>query len=85
MPHLKSRRSGQDLRNHPAVKAAEAVLNSPEFIEQCRVHVREKPSTSYLQRKMQIGCNRASAIMEQFEAEGMVSKPNHVGLRTVLR
>jgi DNA segregation ATPase FtsK/SpoIIIE-like protein len=58
--------------------------NTPEFIEQARVFVREKPSTSYLQRKMQIGYNRAAEIMEHFEQEGMVSAPDHTGLRRLL-
>lgn len=59
--------------------------NTPEFIEQARVFVREKPSTSYLQRRMQIGYNRAAEIMEFFEQEGMVSSPNSSGMRTLLR
>ena len=48
-----------------------------------RKFVLEKPSPSYLQRKMQIGYNHAVRIVEYFEAEGLVSPPNSAGLRTV--
>ena len=43
-----------------------------------------KASTSFLQRKLQIGYNRAARIMDMMEAEGIVSKANHVGKRDVL-
>ena len=43
-----------------------------------------KASTSYLQRKLQIGYNRAARIIDMMEAEGIVSKPNHVGKREIL-
>lgn len=58
---------------------------TPEVLERARVFVREKPSTSYLQRKMQIGYNYAAEIMEHFEQEGMISEPNSCGMRTLLR
>ena len=44
----------------------------------------QKASTSYLQRKLQIGYNRAARIIDMMEAEGIVSKANHVGKRDVL-
>ncbi len=43
-----------------------------------------KASTSYLQRKLQIGYNRAARIIDMMEADGIVSKANHVGKRDVL-
>ena len=43
-----------------------------------------KASTSYLQRKLQIGYNRAARIIDMMEDEGIVSKANHVGKRDVL-
>ena len=43
-----------------------------------------KASTSFLQRKLQIGYNRAARIIDMMEAEGVVSKANHVGKREVL-
>jgi S-DNA-T family DNA segregation ATPase FtsK/SpoIIIE len=43
-----------------------------------------KASTSFLQRKLQIGYNRAARIIDMMEANGVVSKANHVGKRDVL-
>ncbi len=43
-----------------------------------------KASTSFLQRKLQIGYNRAARIIDTMEEEGIVSKANHVGKRDVL-
>ncbi len=44
-----------------------------------------KASTSFLQRKLQIGYNRAARIIDQMEANGEVSQANHVGKREVLK
>ncbi len=44
-----------------------------------------KASTSFLQRKLQIGYNRAARIIDMMEADGIVSKANHVGKRDVLK
>jgi S-DNA-T family DNA segregation ATPase FtsK/SpoIIIE len=43
-----------------------------------------KASTSYIQRRLQIGYNRAATIMERMEAEGIVGQPNHAGKREIL-
>ncbi len=43
-----------------------------------------KASTSFLQRKLQIGYNRAARIIDMMEADGIISKANHVGKRDVL-
>ena len=43
-----------------------------------------KASTSFIQRHLQIGYNRAARIIEEMEAQGMIGKPNHVGKREVL-
>ena len=44
-----------------------------------------KASTSFLQRKLQIGYNRAARIIDQMEENGEVSQANHVGKREVLK
>jgi len=43
-----------------------------------------KASTSFLQRKLQIGYNRAARIIDMMETDGVVSKANHVGKRDLL-
>ncbi|MDX1921657.1 MAG: DNA translocase FtsK 4TM domain-containing protein [Alphaproteobacteria bacterium] len=43
-----------------------------------------KASTSFIQRHLQIGYNRAARLMEQMEKEGVVGAPNHVGKREIL-
>ena len=47
------------------------------------IHNEGKISTSYLQRKFQIGCNRAARIIEQLEEDGVISKPNASGKREI--
>ena len=48
------------------------------------VKIEGKASTSFLQRKLQIGYNRAARIIDMMEEKGIVSKANHVGKREVL-
>ncbi|MGE0407676.1 MAG: DNA translocase FtsK 4TM domain-containing protein [Amphiplicatus sp.] len=43
-----------------------------------------KASTSYIQRRLQIGYNRAATLIERMEEEGVVSTPNHAGKRDIL-
>ena len=43
-----------------------------------------KASTSYIQRRLQIGYNRAASLMERMEKEGIVGQPNHAGKREIL-
>jgi S-DNA-T family DNA segregation ATPase FtsK/SpoIIIE len=44
----------------------------------------QKASTSYVQRCLKIGYNRAASIIEMMEREGVVGPANHVGKREVL-
>ena len=48
------------------------------------IKTERKASTSFLQRKLQIGYNRAARIMEIMEKEGIVGQANHVGKREIL-
>jgi S-DNA-T family DNA segregation ATPase FtsK/SpoIIIE len=43
-----------------------------------------KASTSYIQRRLQIGYNRAASLMERMEKEGIVGPANHAGKREIL-
>lgn len=44
----------------------------------------KKASTSYIQRKLRIGYNRAAALIDRMEEEGIVSAADHVGRREVI-
>ena len=62
-------------------------LNDKDELYQTAVDIIKsegKASTSFLQRKLQIGYNRAARIIDMMEADGIVSKANHVGKRDVL-
>ena len=48
------------------------------------IKLEKRASTSFLQRKLQIGYNRAARIMEMMEKEGVVGQANHVGKREIL-
>ncbi len=56
-----------------------------ELFQQCLEIISKegKASTSLLQRKLQIGYNRAARIMDQLEENGFISSANHVGKREV--
>ena len=43
-----------------------------------------KASTSFIQRHLSIGYNRAAKLIERMESEGMIGQANHVGKREVL-
>ena len=43
-----------------------------------------KCSTSYIQRKLSVGYNKAAKLVEEMEDQGVVSMANHVGKREVL-
>lgn len=57
----------------------------PMFDEAKNVVLSErKTSISYLQRRLQIGYNKAARLIEQLESEGVISAPNSKGLREIL-
>ena len=70
--------SAGDIPNSP-VAALNETADSAVFTSSSR-----KASTSFLQRKLQIGYNRAARIIDMMETDGIVSKANHVGKRDVL-
>jgi S-DNA-T family DNA segregation ATPase FtsK/SpoIIIE len=43
-----------------------------------------KASTSYIQRRLSIGYNRAATLIERMETEGVVGPANHAGKREIL-
>jgi DNA segregation ATPase FtsK/SpoIIIE, S-DNA-T family len=43
-----------------------------------------KVSTSYIQRRLSVGYNKAASLVERMEKEGVVSPPNHAGKRDIL-
>ncbi len=45
----------------------------------------DRASTSYVQRRLKIGYNKAASLIERLEEEGVISAPNHAGKREVLR
>ena len=63
-----------------------AVPKAATFIDQAVAIVTRdrKASTSYIQRRLQIGYNRAASLMERMEQEGVVGPPNHAGKREIL-
>ena len=55
------------------------------YDQACSVVLRDrKVSTSYIQRRLQIGYNRAARIIERMEEEGLVTAPNHQGKRDII-
>lgn len=65
---------------------SDVIYYAPEFYQRAVKIVREdkRPSTSYLQRTMQIGFSLASALIERMENEGIVTLANHLGKREVI-
>jgi len=45
----------------------------------------KRASTSYLQRRLKIGYNKAATLIERLEDDGIISGPNHAGKRTILK
>ncbi len=68
-------------------KGAVAAEDSGDAIyeQAVKVVMRDKKcSTSYIQRRLGIGYNRAASLVERMETEGLVGPPNHVGKREII-
>ena len=67
-------------------KGAFGTEDGGDLYEQAKkVVMRDKKcSTSYIQRRLQIGYNRAASLMERMEQEGVVGPANHAGKREIL-
>lgn len=67
-------------------KKSDGCDDDPLYQEAVSLILREgKASTSFLQRHLKIGYNRAARIIDKMEANGMISAANHVGKREVIR
>ena len=76
----------QEPEEMPVFDESEMELGSGELFDQAVSIVlrHKKASTSYIQRRLQIGYNRAASIMERMEKEGVVGPANHAGKREIL-
>jgi S-DNA-T family DNA segregation ATPase FtsK/SpoIIIE len=70
----------------PVFDDTDAGLGSADLYDQAIAVVlrHKKASTSYIQRRLQIGYNRAASLMERMEKEGIVGPANHAGKRDIL-
>ncbi len=69
----------------PSIEVEEGGADNGLYDQAVALVCRErKASTSFVQRHLQIGYNRAARIIERMEADGVVSQANHVGKREVL-
>ncbi len=70
----------------PAAAAAAIFEDSDDLYDQAvAVVLRDgKASTSYIQRRLGIGYNRAASLIERMEKEGIVGPANHAGKREIL-
>ncbi|MEM6535305.1 MAG: DNA translocase FtsK 4TM domain-containing protein [Pseudomonadota bacterium] len=56
------------------------------YAQAMAIVIRDKrASTSYIQRRLKIGYNKAATLIERLEEEGVISAPNHAGKREILQ
>ncbi|WP_245571574.1 DNA translocase FtsK [Microvirga subterranea] len=75
-----------EIEETPVFDEGDMGLGSADLYDQAVAIVlrHKKASTSYIQRRLQIGYNRAASIMERMEKEGVVGPANHAGKRDIL-
>ena len=84
---LKQENSPDDVDDIPADKTSEPLFEVSDdlYNEAVRFTLSErKVSTSFIQRHLQIGYNRATAIIDRMEKEGLVSSANNSGKRKII-
>jgi DNA segregation ATPase FtsK/SpoIIIE, S-DNA-T family len=76
----------EEIEELPIAEEEDMSLSSGDLYDQAVSLVlrHKKASTSYIQRRLQIGYNRAASIMERMEKEGVVGPANHAGKRDIL-
>jgi len=80
----------EEMQEEEASNIAEIVANIGEdseelYVQAVKVVMRDKKcSTSYIQRRLGIGYNKAASLVERMEQEGLVGAANHVGKREIL-
>src|SRR6202042_1377198 len=75
----------QDENGNPIFDASAMGAEGDLYTQAVRIVTRDrKASTSYIQRRLQIGYNRAASLIERMEQEGVVGQPNHAGKREIL-
>jgi len=80
----------EDETEDETAKMADLVANIGEdseelYLQAVKVVMRDKKcSTSYIQRRLGIGYNKAASLVERMEGEGLVGAANHVGKREIL-
>jgi DNA segregation ATPase FtsK/SpoIIIE, S-DNA-T family len=76
--------SGDD-EDAPAPGSMDAEEGGDLYDRAVAIVLRDKKcSTSYIQRRLSVGYNKAASLVEQMEQEGIVSPPNHSGKREIL-
>ena len=77
-----------EFSENPDIDTENSEMNDKDELYQSALQLVKsegKASTSFLQRKLQIGYNRAARIIDMMEENGVVSKANHVGKREILK
>ncbi len=76
---------GNPIFDATAMGAGDASEGGDLYQQAVQIVLRDrKPTTSYIQRRLQIGYNRAASLIERMEKEGIVGQPNNTGKREIL-
>ncbi|HTO78506.1 MAG TPA: DNA translocase FtsK [Methylocystis sp.] len=82
---ITSEEESADDAEAPALGSMDAEEGGDLYGRAVAIVLRDKKcSTSYIQRRLSVGYNKAASLVEQMEKEGVVSPPNHSGKREIL-